>query len=32
MRPKVRDFKDKFGDNIGILTGDIKLNPDVINT
>ena len=25
---KYRDFKDKFGDNIGILTGDIKLNPD----
>ena len=25
---KFRDFKNKFGDNIGIMTGDIKLNPD----
>lgn len=25
---KYRDFKNKFGDNVGIMTGDIKLNPD----
>ena len=25
---KYRDFKNKFGNNVGILTGDVKLNPD----
>lgn len=27
---KFRDFQNQFGDNIGILTGDVSINPDAL--